>query len=113
MKSTPLIDEIVGSGAQKLITNQQQKHKGHMKKTPLILSEIVTLMLTAVLIAGPQPTKDKGSHLGTWQLVSTKYGDEKEFSDAPKDEQKLKMRNETHFIWVAYDAKTKLISSSM
>ena len=44
---------------------------------------------------------------------STKYGDAKEFSDAAKDVRHVKMLNATHFIWVIYDEKTKLVSASM
>ena len=84
-----------------------------MKKTTAIISTAITLMLTAVLFAAEQPVKNASSHLGTWQLVSAKYGDDKEFSDAPKDALHLKMLTATHFIWVAYDAKTKVVSSSM
>ena len=55
-----------------------------------------------------------GSELiGTWELVSTKYGDAKEFSDAPKDETARKFITPTHFIWARYDPKTKTISNSM
>ena len=80
-----------------------------MTKTPLILAAVVTFIFTAVLFAGEPPT----SHLGTWQLISTKYGDAKEFSDAPKDVRHIKILTKDHFIWVIYDEKTKLASTSM
>ena len=42
------------------------------------------------------------NHLGTWQLVSLKYGDESKWSDAPSDQRRIKLITETHFTWVAY-----------
>ena len=61
-----------------------------MKKTALILSAVVILALTGGLAAQDPPAKDGGGHLGTWRLVSTKYGEEKEFSDYPSERQRLK-----------------------
>ena len=83
-----------------------------MKKTPLIHLTVVALLLTAVLFGAEPSAKDAG-HLGTWRLISTKYGDAKEFSDVSKDEPHIKIITPTHFIWVIYDPKTKLVSTSM
>jgi hypothetical protein len=83
-----------------------------MKKTALIFSTIVILALTAAVVAQQQPAKSSDGHLGTWQLVSTKYGDAKDMSDYPKENRRLKMITATHFTWVDYDMKTKKISSS-
>ena len=83
-----------------------------MKKIALILSTVVILAFTAALVAQQPPAKGGTSHLGTWQLVSTKYGEAKDFSDYPKEHQRLKMITATHFIWVDYDTRTKKISSS-
>ena len=83
-----------------------------MKKTALILSAVVVLIFAVALVAQQQPAKGGSSHLGTWQLVSTKYGDAKEFSDYPKENRRLKMITASHFTWVDYDTKTKKISSS-
>jgi hypothetical protein len=84
-----------------------------MKKTLLIVGAIVTLILTAALFGAEQSTRNAGSHLGTWQLVSTKYQDAKEFSDVPQNEVHIKMIDPTHFVWVIYDSKSKLVSASM
>jgi hypothetical protein len=84
-----------------------------MKKTLLILGTVVTLALTAALFAAEKPPKGTGSHLGTWQLVSAKYGDAKEFSDVSNEGPHIKMLTADRFIWVIYDSKTKLISLSM
>ena len=83
-----------------------------MRKTTLIVSAVVGLACTVALVAQQQPAKGGGSHLGTWTPVSTKYGDAKDFSDFPKDRQRLKMITATHFLWVEYDTKTKKVLSS-
>jgi len=43
------------------------------------------------------------NHLGTWQLVSLKYGEESKWSDAPPEQRRLKHITATHFTWVAYE----------
>ena len=83
-----------------------------MKKTALILSAIAFLVSTVALVAQQQSAQSGGSHLGTWQLVSTKYGDAKDFSDYAGENRRLKLITATHFTWVDYDTKTKKISSS-
>ncbi|HUU16156.1 MAG TPA: hypothetical protein VMW72_03315 [Sedimentisphaerales bacterium] len=49
------------------------------------------------------------SLLGTWELVSYKYGDQKEFSDVPKNLRRIKMITDTHSLWVQFDTSTKEI----
>src|SRR6266581_4247502 len=82
-----------------------------MKKTAWILGAVAALGFTFALVAQQQSTKSS-SHLGTWQLVSTKYGDAKDFSEYPKERRRIKMITATHFIWVDYDTTTKKIGSS-
>jgi hypothetical protein len=82
-----------------------------MKKTALILSVVLSLAFEAILVARQQPAPGGGAHLGTWELVSMKYGDAKEFSDYPKDHRRLKMITATHFTWVDYDPKTGKVNS--
>lgn len=84
-----------------------------MKKTPLILTTVAAIVLTTVLFGAEKPVNDVSSPIGTWQLVSTKYGEAKEFSEVSKDEPHIKMITPTHFSWVIYDPKTKLLSASM
>jgi len=84
-----------------------------MRKTLLILGTAATLALTAALPGAEKPAQDEGSHLGTWRLVSAKYGDAKEFSDVSNQEPHIKMLTADRFIWVIYNSKTKLISLSM
>jgi len=50
-----------------------------------------------------------GSLLGTWELVSYKYGDQKEFSDYPENRRRIKMITDTHFLWFELDTSTKEI----
>ncbi len=59
-----------------------------------------------LLLAGSDRAKADNSHpgkselLGTWELVSTRYGDAKDFTDYPGEPKRLKIINDTHFIWV-------------
>jgi hypothetical protein len=84
-----------------------------MRKTLLILGTAAALAFTAALPGAEKPQKDAASHLGTWRLVSTKYGDAKEFSDVSNQEPHIKMLTADRFVWVIYDSKIKLISRSM
>jgi len=84
-----------------------------MKKTLLIIGAIVTLILTAALLGAEKLPKNTDSHLGTWRLVSAKYGDTKKSADVSDPGPHLKMLTPDRFIWVIYDSKTKLISLSM
>ena len=84
-----------------------------MKKILLIIGTVVSLALTATLPGAERPPKDAGSHLGTWQLVSAKYGDAKESPDVLEPGPHIKMITPDRFVWVIYDSKTKLVSRSM
>jgi len=85
-----------------------------MKKTALVISIVVVAAFASLILAADPPASNPGgSHIGTWQLVTAKYGSAKEFSEPPKDEQHIKMITATHFTWVTYDEKKRLITSSM
>jgi len=74
-----------------------------MKKSLITLVAAATVLV--VTLVAQQPTaKVGGTHLGTWQLISFKYGDATGFSDAPKEQRRVKMITATHFTWVHYDA---------
>jgi hypothetical protein len=73
---------------------------------------VIALLFGADLFAQQQAPKSSTNHLGTWLLVSGKYGDAGE-SPLPKDERHVKIITATHFLWVIYDDKNRLISSSM
>ena len=82
-----------------------------MKNTFLLFVAVVTLAFATVLVAQQQPS-NAGGLLGTWQMVSSKNGDAKEFSDYPKDRRHVKMITATHFIWVDYGTDAKKIESA-
>jgi hypothetical protein len=81
-----------------------------MKKATLLLSTSIALLSGLFLFAQQQP-KSGSSHLGTWQLGSGTYGGTS--ASLPKDERHVKIITATHFVWVAYDDKNRVISSSM
>ena len=83
-----------------------------MKKTALIFSAVAALVFTTALVAQQAPEEISGTHLGTWKLVSTKYGNATEFSEYPKESQRVKLITATHFAWVDYDTQTKKVSST-
>jgi len=56
-----------------------------------------------------KPGAKSGSLLGTWELVSYKYGDRKEFSDSPKSRRRIKMIMDTHYLWFDIDTSTEEI----
>ena len=84
-----------------------------MKKTPQILAAVMSLVLTAVLLAAEPREKELSSPVGTWRHLSSKESGAKEFSDVSKDQIHIKMITATHFTWVMYDSNTKLVSASM
>jgi hypothetical protein len=43
-------------------------------------------------------------HVGTWQLVSFKYGEATNWSNLPEGQRRIKLINPTHFSWVQYEA---------
>src|SRR2546425_3474560 len=72
-----------------------------MKRTPITLVA-AAFVLAAAVVAQQETPKTSASHLGTWQLISFKYGDAKDFSDFPKEQRRIKSITETHFTWVEY-----------
>ena len=58
-----------------------------------------------------EPGTKSGSILGTWELVSYKYGNQTKFSDFPKDRRRIKMVTATHSIWFEFETSTKEIQS--
>jgi hypothetical protein len=62
--------------------------------------------------AGDSKTDRKVSSLvGTWEMVSAKYGDATEFSPPPSERKSLKFITPTHFIWVWIDPNKKVTNS--
>lgn len=60
--------------------------------------------------AQESPAK-KDAHLGTWKLVSTKYGDAKDFTKRGDDTTRIKHITATHFTWVEVVTDSKKIVS--
>jgi hypothetical protein len=81
----------------------------------LLATTIIGLALTTIPGAeAPGAGKLTATALvGTWEMVSTKYGDATESSPVPDDLKSMKFITPTHFIWVHFDPKTKKISNSM
>ncbi len=60
-----------------------------MNRTPITL--VAAAFVLAAAVVAPQETpKTSASHLGSWQLISFKYGDAKDFSDFPKEQRRIK-----------------------
>jgi hypothetical protein len=82
-----------------------------MKK--VIVGITVALMIATGLQAQEGTKKSSGSHLGTWELASFKYGtNQPGFTDFPKTEHRIKLITETHYTWVEYDDATKKVTGS-
>lgn len=60
-----------------------------------------------------EPSNKETPLVGTWELISEKWGDAKEFTAPPPERKSLKFITPTHFVWVWVDPKTKKISNSM
>ena len=58
-----------------------------------------------------KPLSGEAAHLGAWQLVSYKYGDNAKWTDAPQAQRRVKLITPTHFTWVAYEASTGKVQS--
>lgn len=79
---------------------------------------VVAIVLTLVLAVASchvgqqvqqEPGTKSGSLLGTWELASYKYGDQKESADFPKNGHRVKMITETHWTWCEFETNTKEI----
>jgi hypothetical protein len=80
------------------------------------LSIIVVAIIALTQAGDRSPAQDasnatRGKLEGTWELVSAKYGEDKDYQDASKDQKRIKILNATHFIWIAYDADKKTAMS--
>jgi hypothetical protein len=87
-----------------------------MKKA-LVTTISAAVLLIAILTISTgttfNPKKDSVTIQGTWQLVSSKYGPSASgFTDFPEIMRRIKVINETHFIWVQYDTLSRRVVSS-
>jgi hypothetical protein len=78
-----------------------------MNKSLATIVSIVFLaiaLLTVSASSGEKSQKKMTSIEGTWELVSYKYGSSSSgFIDVNDNVRRIKVINETHFIWVQYD----------
>jgi hypothetical protein len=74
---------------------------------------LVAFIFAAELQAQQESQKSSASHLGTWQLVSYKYGSSQPaFSDFPENQRRIKLITETHFTWIQFDTASKKVNSA-
>jgi hypothetical protein len=76
-------------------------------KTKIITS--IFLLFSIVMFMNAQ--QDYSKIIGTWKLVSYKYGDN-DMKQTPDSIQKIKLITQTTFTWVKYSAKDKNITNS-
>lgn len=80
---------------------------------PLLFSVLAVSGISNQVQASPSPKSAAATLsdlMGTWRIVSYKYGDEAKFTAWPKDQVMLKHMTATHFTWATYDAKTGKVS---
>ena len=78
----------------------------------MVVGFITVAVLAAALglSAQQEPKTSSGSHLGTWQLTSYKYGtNQPSFSEPPSSQCRIKLITETHFTWVQFDPANKKV----
>jgi hypothetical protein len=61
---------------------------------------------------GQQKEGTSDKHLGTWKLVSTKYGKAKEFEKYREGSTRLKLITSTHFTWLEVNGANKQVVGS-
>jgi hypothetical protein len=65
---------------------------------------------------GTQPQQEPGKKpsplLGTWELVSLKYGDQEAFTDFPKNLRRIKMFTETRYIWFQFETDARQLHNA-
>ena len=84
-----------------------------MKRRIVGIMAIAALAIAVGLQAQQESKKSSGSHLGTWQLASFKYGtNQPGFTDFPQSQRRIKLITETHFTWIQFDATTKKVSGT-
>lgn len=82
-------------------------------KTPRFIFAAVALV--GMLFASPLDAQEKsadGKHLGTWKLVSTKYGDATEFTKRGEESVRVKLITATHFTWLEVESGSKKVVGS-
>lgn len=65
---------------------------------------MLALACVGAPISRAEPPTNEDITGSTWKLVSTKYGDDQEWTNVAADEDKIKMMTGTHFVWVSYQS---------
>jgi len=78
----------------------------------LLSLSLVALTLSNQVVAQQKSEGAGDKHLGTWKLVSTKYGDATEFTRYRESSSRLKFITNTHFTWLEVDGSTKRVLAS-
>ncbi len=73
------------------------------------IATILFLLFSVVIFINAQ--QDYSKIIGTWKLVSYKYGDN-ETKQTPDSIRKIKLITQTTFTWVKYSVKDKIINNS-
>lgn len=83
-----------------------------MKKiSPAFLALAVFALVGLAADTKAQHDQKMSPLVGTWELVSEKWGDAKEFTSPPADRKSIKFITPTHFVWVWVDPKRKITNS--
>jgi hypothetical protein len=74
----------------------------------MIKSFITVFSIIAFALAWNATAQDGNNPLlGTWELIKSKAGDTKDYTDAPKQRRELALYTPTYFVVVNYDTTTK------
>lgn len=72
---------------------------------------VLALAMFPIFAAAQESGAKKDGHLGTWKLVSTKYGDATEFMKRGDAAQRIKHITATHFTWIEVITDSKTIQT--
>jgi hypothetical protein len=84
-------------------------------KIPRLLPSILPIFAFTFLLmstGAQEKATAKDAHLGTWKLISTKYGDVKEFTKRGEDSLRIKYITTTHFTWLEVESASKKVVAS-
>lgn len=84
-----------------------------MKRTTVVIVAAMSVLGTGLCLLGEQTPQDLEKEpnplLGTWELVSYKYGDQGAFIGFPKNLHRIKMLTETHYVWFQFETTVRQI----
>jgi hypothetical protein len=80
------------------------------RSIPQVLISLALVTVCGLVIAAAREPDSGNRLVGTWRMVSFKYGDAAQSSPAPADTVHLKHVTPTHFTVVSYDARTRQVT---